>query len=676
MESDQISAPIHIKQLTSALHSVDVDLLGTWADQLVGSVFVGGARLLVAGNGGSAAQAQHLTAELVGRFRDERQPMSALALHAETSTVTAVGNDYGFAQVFARQVRAHGRPGDILLLLSTSGSSPNLLAAADAAHVQGLQVWAMTGRGPNPLATRSSSTLTIDADTAATVQECHLVAIHTWCRMVDERILAMSGEAATPRPSTSAGRRLVVVGDAFLDRDHVGTRRPDPRDMADLVVDDVTTTERPGGAALAAAMAERVPGWRVSLVTALGTDDAGHRVRELLESGGVEVLDLGRSGRSGRTATKSRVLVDGHSVVRLDEAQQIVLADEVSREVAEALRSADAVLVSDYGLGLVDHPGLRALLDRRTSGAPPLVWDPHPRGGPPVPATTVAVPNAHEAARAVDGDAPSGDLARDLAHARALLDRWPAQALAVTRGVHGVALIRDADAPAMVIPADEPYDGDSCGAGDRFAVELALRLGAGASLPEATEAAVTAAGDYVRSGGPSAFTDGGLPAQAVAADPLALVDEVRARGGRIVATAGCFDVLHRGHVGLLRRARALGDCLVVCLNSDDSVERIKGPARPVVTESDRAVVLGGLDSVDAIIVFTEDTPHAVLDRVRPDVYVKGGDYAFADLPEKELVESWGGIVVLLPYLDGRSTTNLIERAARGEQRESARAQEA
>ena len=673
MESDQISAPIHIKQLTSALHSVDFDLLGTWADHLVSTVFVGGARLLVAGNGGSAAQAQHLTAELVGRFRDERQPMSALALHAETSTVTAVGNDYGFAQVFARQVHAHGRPGDILLLLSTSGSSPNLLAAADAAHVQGLQVWAMTGPGPNPLSTRSSSMLTIHADSAATIQECHLVAIHAWCRMIDERILAMSGEAVTPQPSSSAGRRLVVVGDAFLDRDHVGTRRPHPRDMADLVVDDVTTTERPGGAALAGAMAGRAPGWQVSLVTALGTDDAGIRVRRLLESGGVEVFDL---GLSGRTATKSRVLVEDRSVMRLDEAQQIVLADEVSREVAEALRSADAVLVSDYGLGLVDHPALRALLDRRSSGAPPLVWDPHPRGGPPVAATTVAVPNAHEAACAVHGDAPSGNLTLDLAHARALLDRWPVEALAVTRGVGGVALVRDADAPAMVIPADDPAEGDSCGAGDRFAVELALRLGTGASLPEAAEAAVTAAGDYVRSGGPSAFTDGGPPAQAVAADPLALVGDVRARGGRIVATAGCFDVLHRGHVGLLRRARALGDCLVVCLNSDDSVERIKGPARPVVTESDRAVVLGGLDSVDAIIVFTEDTPHAVLNRVRPDVYVKGGDYAFAELPEKELVESWGGIVVLLPYLDGRSTTNLIERAARGEHCESAQTQEA
>jgi D-sedoheptulose 7-phosphate isomerase len=145
-----------------------------------------GARLLVAGNGGSAAQAQHLTAELVGRYRAERPAYSALALHADTSTVTAVGNDYGFEELYARQVAAHGRPGDVLLLMSTSGRSPNLLAAAEAARAGRLRVWALTGPRPNPLALRAEETVAVEAESTATVQEMHLVALHLLCEAFDE----------------------------------------------------------------------------------------------------------------------------------------------------------------------------------------------------------------------------------------------------------------------------------------------------------------------------------------------------------------------------------------------------------------------------------------------------------------------------------------------------------
>lgn len=152
-----------------------------------------GHRLLAAGNGGSAAEAQHLTAELVGRYRGEREPLSALALHADTSTLTALGNDYGYDEVFARQVRAHGRPGDILLTLSTSGRSPNLVAAADAAGSLGLTVWALTGPGPNPLAAASTEALCLPGATPS-VQEAHLVAVHLLCEMVD-RVLARPASA-------------------------------------------------------------------------------------------------------------------------------------------------------------------------------------------------------------------------------------------------------------------------------------------------------------------------------------------------------------------------------------------------------------------------------------------------------------------------------------------------
>jgi D-sedoheptulose 7-phosphate isomerase len=156
----------------------------SWGERLA-RVLAGGGRLLAAGNGGSAAQAQHLTAELVGRYRDDRPPFSAIALHADTSSTTAIANDYGVDEVFARQVRAHGREGDVLMLLSTSGASANLLSAAEAGREAGMSVWALTGPAPNPLAAGSDESLCVQAGSTATVQELHLVAVHMVCAAFD-----------------------------------------------------------------------------------------------------------------------------------------------------------------------------------------------------------------------------------------------------------------------------------------------------------------------------------------------------------------------------------------------------------------------------------------------------------------------------------------------------------
>jgi D-sedoheptulose 7-phosphate isomerase len=176
----------HVKALLRALRNFDDDAatIERWGRHLAGQLG-GGGRLLAAGNGGSAAEAQHLTAELVGRYRDERPPLAALALHAETSSMTAIANDYGAEEVFARQVEAHGRPGDVLLLLSTSGTSANVLAAAERGHECGLTVWAMTGRAPNPLASLADEALCVNAEETSTVQEVHLVAVHMLCEALD-----------------------------------------------------------------------------------------------------------------------------------------------------------------------------------------------------------------------------------------------------------------------------------------------------------------------------------------------------------------------------------------------------------------------------------------------------------------------------------------------------------
>jgi D-sedoheptulose 7-phosphate isomerase len=176
----------HVDALTTALADFTAGTAHatSWGTRLAARL-AGGARLLACGNGGSAAQAQHLTAELVGRYRDERSPLSALALHAETSSTSAIGNDYGPDAVYARQVYAHGRPGDVLLALSTSGSSRNVLAAVMAARERGLATWAMTGPGPNPLSGRCDEALCVEAPSTATVQEMHLVAVHLLCAALD-----------------------------------------------------------------------------------------------------------------------------------------------------------------------------------------------------------------------------------------------------------------------------------------------------------------------------------------------------------------------------------------------------------------------------------------------------------------------------------------------------------
>jgi phosphoheptose isomerase len=177
----------HVDALVATLTACGPELSMTtqrWGRQLA-DLLPRGHRLLAAGNGGSAAQAQHLTAELVGRYRDDRAPFSAIALHAETSTFTAILNDYGADEVYARQVAGHGRSGDVLVLLSTSGRSPNVVRAAQAGRAAGLTVWAMTGRGPNPLAGLVDESLVVDGPSTATVQEVHLVALHLVCAALD-----------------------------------------------------------------------------------------------------------------------------------------------------------------------------------------------------------------------------------------------------------------------------------------------------------------------------------------------------------------------------------------------------------------------------------------------------------------------------------------------------------
>jgi D-beta-D-heptose 7-phosphate kinase / D-beta-D-heptose 1-phosphate adenosyltransferase len=474
---------------------------------------------------------------------------------------------------------------------------------------------------------------------------------------------------------------LVVVGDALLDCDVDGQVSRLSPDAPVPVLDLAVPAWRPGGAALAALLAatEDIP---VVLVAPLGDDEASLTVRALLEPH-VTVIGL---PLNGTLAEKTRYRAGGRTLMRADRGGGTAgpAGGPAFGLAAEAIRSAEAVLVSDYGRGAGADDQVRAALSQQAARVP-LVWDPHPRGAAPVPGTRLVTPNYAEATAAAGEPVPpdSSVLRAATEAARRLTRRWQADSVAVTLG-EGGALLLQGDAGPLVVPARRVAVSDTCGAGDRFAAAAAAALRRGALPSEAVTVATAAATSYLAAGGAALYTASArtaavtLPRRADAdgpepeRDPVALARQVRAAGGTVVATGGCFDLLHAGHVSLLQAARSLGDCLIVCLNADASVRRLKGDGRPLNHEADRVAVLSALDCVDAVAVFGEDTPCAALDRIRPDVWVKGGDYHARELPEAALLENWGGVAVTVPYLSGRSTTRL----ANGVFRAVSRAQEA
>jgi rfaE bifunctional protein nucleotidyltransferase chain/domain/rfaE bifunctional protein kinase chain/domain len=477
---------------------------------------------------------------------------------------------------------------------------------------------------------------------------------------------------------------LVIIGDALLDIDVEGEVTRLCPDAPVPVLDAGTERERPGGAALAALLTALASPRPVRLVTPLGDDADSRRLRDLLD-GLVEVVAL---PACGALPVKSRLLAGERPLLRLDRGGLDVGPFDAAAlaGVREALDDAGAVLVADYGRGVTADPGVRDLIATAAHHVP-VVWDPHPRGAAPVPGVTLATPNLDEARAAAGVESGPDWLATASRSGAALRAAWHADAVAVTAGSRGAVL--HGAGGLVVVPAHAATGGDPCGAGDRFAGATALALAAGRTGDEAVSDAVAAAGSFVAGGGAGAVRrddSGGWHAPGLAAATpaatgtgdrddapgphaaLAVVEAARARGGRVVATGGCFDLLHAGHARTLGAARELAGpdgVLVVCLNSDASVRRLKGPQRPIVGQGDRAELLAALACVDAVAVFDEDDPQTVIAHLRPDVWVKGGDYAADDLPEAGLVRSWGGEVVAVPYHAGRSSTRLAAAAGVG-----------
>ncbi|SOD61628.1 rfaE bifunctional protein, domain II [Streptomyces zhaozhouensis] len=468
---------------------------------------------------------------------------------------------------------------------------------------------------------------------------------------------------------------LVVVGDVLLDRDITGRADRLAPDAPVPVVEVASERCRPGGAGLAAALAA-ADGREVVLVTALGDDEASETVRSLLPPG----VRLAELPLDGSLPVKSRVLAGERPVIRLDRGGGTPGAP--GARVREALAEAGSVLVADYGRGTAR--ALRAALGRAARRLP-VVWDPHPRGDQPVPGVRMVTPNEREArwfVREHCAEAAGRRLTVDDDSLRAqglrgalLAAHWRALSVAVTLGARGAVLARAECDDPQYTPVTADSEGDPCGAGDCFAATATAVLADGGLPSEAVDLATEAAAAFVASDCADRANwraDPRRPARAPAsgakprrtAEITALADAVRARGGTVVAAGGCFDLLHAGHVQFLQNARRTGDMLIVCVNSDASVRRLKGEGRPLNRVADRVAVLEALGCVDAVAEFGEDTPQELLRRLRPDIWVKGGDYRVQDLPEAAQLREWNGQALVLPYVDGLSTTALALRAAR------------
>jgi rfaE bifunctional protein nucleotidyltransferase chain/domain len=361
---------------------------------------------------------------------------------------------------------------------------------------------------------------------------------------------------------------------------------------------------------------------------------------------------------------KCRWRTGGRSLLRTDRGTGRPTPEfgaVIAAKLDGALDGAGAVLVSDYGRGVAADPAVRAALARAVAHRVPVVWDPHPRGAPPVAGVTVVTPNLSEARGTAGIEAVGDGVNAALALGADLVERWDVRAVAVTLGARG-AVVRHRHGACSAAPAPAVRETDPCGAGDHFAGGIAARLASGATVDEAVADAVAGAAEFVARGGGAAVRRVGdawcQPADArVPRIPVtdldaarALVARIRSGGGTVVATGGVFDPLHRGHAESLAAARALGDCLLVLVNSDASMRRRTGGAALL---GERVAAVTALDGVDGVVPFEADDPRAVLDALRPDLWVKGGDHDPADLPETPLVRSWGGEVVVVPYRPSR-----------------------
>jgi D-beta-D-heptose 7-phosphate kinase/D-beta-D-heptose 1-phosphate adenosyltransferase len=475
--------------------------------------------------------------------------------------------------------------------------------------------------------------------------------------------------------STLPTVRVLCVGDIMVDRYVYGrVNRVSPEAPVPVISIDSERTVL--GAVGNVARNVAALGGRAAIVAVVGDDDGGHQVARLIaEEGALEGNLITVPGR--RTTIKTRYLAvrRGGQLLRADHEDIYPLEDEAIEQLIEAVHAAitsvDVVLLSDYSKGVLCDAVLRATIAAARDARRPIIADPKSTDIRRFEGVDIVKPNGSELEAITGIPCIEDDQAE--AAANAALARAEVGAVLVTRSKHGMTLVeRGLKARHFRERISEVFD--VSGAGDTALAVLGLATGAGATLPEATELANKACNIVVSKVGTAVVHAGELVRALRAAEfetaeakvsPLSeAVDAVarwRAQGAVIGFTNGCFDLIHAGHVSLLTQAKASCDRLVVGLNSDDSVRRLKGDDRPINNETARAMVLASLSAVDTVVLFAEDTPMRLIEAIRPDVLVKGADYGEDQVVGATFVKSHGGRVVLAQLAPEHSTTRTINR---------------
>lgn len=458
--------------------------------------------------------------------------------------------------------------------------------------------------------------------------------------------------------------RLLVAGDVMLDRYWYGsTSRISPE--APVPVVNVRNVEHRAGGAANVALGAAALGAKARLMGRVGEDEAATELSRLLTSAGIEPRLMADARRP--TITKLRVISHHQQMIRLDfEAAADPEAALPEEAFAAALDQVDAVVLSDYAKGALAR--VERLIELARAAGKPILVDPKQTDFGVYRNATLLTPNRGEFERAVG---PCRDERELVDKGMQLLSRHGWEALLITRGEEGMTLL-SRNAEPVHIPAQAQEVFDVTGAGDTVIAVLAAAVAARMPLVNAARLANVAAGIAVGKLGTATVGLAELSAALTASQPhdyrLGVVDEdsllhqislARRRGERIVMTNGCFDLLHPGHVAYLEQARRLGDRLVVAVNDDASVRRLKGPQRPINAVEHRMAVMAGLASVDWVVPFSEDTPARLIERVSPDVLVKGGDYKIEQIAGHEAVLAHGGEVKVLPFQDGYSTSDIV-----------------
>jgi D-beta-D-heptose 7-phosphate kinase/D-beta-D-heptose 1-phosphate adenosyltransferase len=469
-----------------------------------------------------------------------------------------------------------------------------------------------------------------------------------------------------------SGMHVWVVGDLMLDEYVMGAVERISPEAPVPVVRVRDTEHRLGGAANVARQVAAL-GAEVSLAGVIGDDAAGEDFLRLCAASNINTRAVIRLPER-RTTRKLRVLGHSQQLLRLDWEDLKPCAPQATVRMVSKLADGPrpgAIILSDYAKGVLTPETIASVTALRGNG--PVVVDPKHRDFTRYRGATTITPNLREleaaAAQALDPD----DTEAIAAAARQLAQAAGLEAMVVTLGDRGM-LVVPVQGNNTVVPAIKREVYDVTGAGDTAISVLTLSLAAGATLAEAAHLANAAAGVSVGQIGAVAV-DAGSIRNALSARPDGKIltrDDLVARaatwrmaGKRIVFTNGCYDLLHAGHLSLLSQAAKLGDILVLAINSDASVRRLKGPERPLVPQEDRAAVLAALGFVDAVTIFDEDTPLEVLQSVRPHVLVKGGDYQLDQVVGREFIEANGGRVILVPLTPEKSTTALVERIRSG-----------